>query len=388
MGPGAEPWLVPHGQRRTARGFAARSAVSQASCAEPDAAADEAALRVDDVDPPRARVDSVVRPRGCGGGAEVAEVARSACGLVLVVPDHGQHPRLVTTPGCAEAGIEVGQGAVRIDVVTEREHGAGDAIEQCGGSHRDGAATSDDVPGSCQYRGAGPRRRRGSGVGVGVGVGVGDGVAVGSGVGVGAGVGVGVGAGVGVGDGLPVAWTVRQSSISSRTTGSVALRLRYPSRPTAPLPWIPAVESVVVTVQAPGSEPPAGQARTWSCVGDDPETTACRATQEPAETVRACTSGPTFSSTPAAVRLKLRNTPPPGATRALIRYWSPLLTRRTTRYNHRLLPVGIRSTRKRMVESLCVTVAPSIAERVAPGVTSNQAADPSTPVDAVPPAWV
>ncbi len=144
------------------------------------------------------------------------------------------------------------------------------------------------------------------------------------------------------------------------------------------------MESVVDAAQVAGSAAVAAQARTWSWVGELPMTWPRNATQAPAVTVNAWVSGPMATSAPPTTLLELTNTAPLGATRALIRYSSPAVVRRKTRYTHRLFAVGKLSTRKRTVESLSRTEAASNADLSAPGATSNHPDDPSTPMDAVP----
>jgi hypothetical protein len=79
-------------------------------------------------------------------GAEVAEVARSARRIVLVVAYAGHGACLVASPGGAVAALERGARPVFVDVVAEGSDRAVDAVEQAGRRLVAGSAAGGDVP--------------------------------------------------------------------------------------------------------------------------------------------------------------------------------------------------------------------------------------------------
>ena len=131
-------------------GWAARSVWSQRPCAEVRvAAADLRALGVQHHDVPGSEVVAVVAVRRrAGRGSEVGVVAGGIGRVVVVVPGGGPRARAVPSPGRAVAGVELGQRARVVDVVAQREDGAGDAVEQRRGLLVVVAAALRDVAGA------------------------------------------------------------------------------------------------------------------------------------------------------------------------------------------------------------------------------------------------
>ena len=89
---------------------------------------------VDHDDVPLAQIVAVVAlrrvTRRC---AEVAEVPGGTRRVVLVVADRRPGAGFVSPPGGVVAGRVIGRRAILVGVVAQREHGAGNAVEQGGG---------------------------------------------------------------------------------------------------------------------------------------------------------------------------------------------------------------------------------------------------------------
>src|SRR5205807_10671262 len=107
----------------------------------------EARVAVQHDDVPGAELVAVVTlGRIAGGRAEVAEIARGGgARVVVVVARHRIGTGLVAPPARVVAVLVVGGGAVGIAGVAQREHGAGDAVEQGGGGLVVGAVAARDV---------------------------------------------------------------------------------------------------------------------------------------------------------------------------------------------------------------------------------------------------
>ena len=89
----------------------------------------DVAVQRDDV--PRAECVAVVSLAGVARGrAEVAEVAGGAGRLVFVIARDWMGATLVTPPRRVIAARELGQAAALVGVVSRREHGARDTVEQ------------------------------------------------------------------------------------------------------------------------------------------------------------------------------------------------------------------------------------------------------------------
>ena len=95
---------------------------------------------------PGAEVVAVITLRRIAGrGAEVAEVPRRAGGLVVAVARRRLRARLVPAPARHVARAVLGDGAVVVGGVAEREHGPGDTVEKCRGGVVVRDATFGDV---------------------------------------------------------------------------------------------------------------------------------------------------------------------------------------------------------------------------------------------------
>src|SRR5438034_350908 len=90
-------------------------------------------------------------PAGVCGGAEVAEIAGGAAGAVVVVAGDGAGAGFVPAPGRPVAVREVAARPARVRVVTRREHGARDGIEQVRGQRIAVALTVSNVAGPDEY---------------------------------------------------------------------------------------------------------------------------------------------------------------------------------------------------------------------------------------------
>src|SRR3989304_2246493 len=98
------------------------------------AAADLGALAVEGDEVPGPQVVAVVTLAGItGGGAEVAEVAGRAGGVVFVVAGHRKRTGLAGAPGRVVAIGELAGGPVGVDVVAQGHDGASNAGDQRGG---------------------------------------------------------------------------------------------------------------------------------------------------------------------------------------------------------------------------------------------------------------
>src|SRR5205823_12539317 len=110
----------------------------------------EVAVQRDDV--PGAEVEAVIAlARLARRRTEVAEIARSSGGVVVVVAGNRPGAGLVPAPSRIVAVGVFGAGTVRVRIIARREHGAGDRVELVIGEGIPGLVTYAGISGCGEY---------------------------------------------------------------------------------------------------------------------------------------------------------------------------------------------------------------------------------------------